>query len=367
MKKQIIALALGATVLAGILTGCKKDEDNQPNTDFETMQTQALQDFVNVVGNPLYAQFKTKAATLKDAVHTLATSPTTSSQAAARDAWRAVRVLWEQSEGFLIGPVEDDNYDPYMDTWPTDHNGMQDLLNGSTPLTVQFLEGYDNPEDAAELNLRGFHPLEFLLWGTTGNRDANYTQREKEYMTALADDIYNNVSKLQESWLPSGDDFAKEITDPGMDGSRYSNKKDILKALASVLSDICGEVGESKMLNPFDPQPDSTITESPYSHNSIADFKNNITGAYQVYLCSFDGNQGTSLSNLVAVNNKTLDAEIKQKFQAVLNSFDGITTTFEQAVYSQRSQVQTVLDAIASLKETLDGELVPYFEQYIKD
>src|SRR5690606_35827192 len=133
------------------------------------------------------------------------------------------------------------------------------------------------------------------------------------------------------------------------------------------LSGICGEVGESKMVAPYDPQPDSTVTESPYSHNSIVDFKNNIQGAYNVYTCTFNGTTGASISDLVAANNKTLDAEIKQKFTAALNSFDGITTTFEQAVYTQRSQVQNTLDAIGSLKETLDGKLMPYLQQYIKD
>jgi len=368
MKKQITALALGTIILTGSLIGCtKKDNNDKPSTDFETMQANALNDFVNIVGNPVYAQFKLEAGHLKEAVHTLAGNPTVANQTAAKNAWRAVRVTWEQSEGFLIGPVEDDNYDPYMDTWPTDHNAMQALLNSSTPLTVEQLEGYDNPDNETQLTLRGFHPLEFLLWGASGNRDANYTQREKEYMTALADDIYNNVSNLQQSWLPSGGDFAREITDAGQSNSRYTSKKDILKALASVLSDICSEVGESKMLNPYAPQPDSTITESPYSHNSIIDFRNNIIGAYQVYTCSYNDQKGTSLSDIVAANNKTLDAEIKQKFTTALNSFDGITTTYEQAVYTQRSQIQNTLNALAALKETLDNKLIPYFDQYIKD
>jgi predicted lipoprotein len=359
MKKQIITFAFGAIILSAGILGCnKKDQDNKTKTaDFETMQENTLTDFVSIVGNPLYAQFQAEAGSLKDAVHALAANPTVDNQAKAKDAWRNIRVLWEQSEGFLIGPVEDDNYDPYMDTWPTDHNAMESLLNSSSSLDVTSLE----------LTLRGFHPLEFLLWGTSGNRDVNYTTREKEYMTALVDDIYNNVSALQESWLPNGGNFGKEVTDAGQAGSRYSSKKDALVALASALSDICGEVGESKMVSPFDPQPDSTKTESPYSHNSITDFRNNIQGAYNVYLCQFNGQQGTSLSDLVAANNKTLDAEIKQKFTNVLNSFDGITLTFEQAVYNQRSQVQTTLDAITSLKETLDGDLMNYLQKYIND
>ncbi len=118
-----------------------------------------------MVGNPLYLDFKAKATDLNTAVAQLAANPTQANLDAARNAWKAVRVIWEQSEGFLIGPVDDDNYDPYMDTWPTDHNAMKDLLNSGTPLTLDYLAGLDNPEDAAELTLRGFHPLEYTAMG----------------------------------------------------------------------------------------------------------------------------------------------------------------------------------------------------------
>lgn len=364
-KKNSISIYLASLIIGtSLIFGCgKKDTGIDNSQTFAQMQKQTLQDFVNVVAKPTYADFKVRATALNNSIITLVATPNVDNQTKARDAWRDVRVVWEQSEGFLIGPVEDDNYDPYMDTWPTDHEQMNTLLAGSQELTVAYLESETSD---AQLTLRGFHPLEYMLWGTDGKKDpTTYTDREKKYMTALAQDILNNVTRLNDSWIK--DNFGNEITNPGQSDSRYSSQKDALKAIAGALIDICGEVGESKMVDPFDPQPDSTVTESPYSHNSIIDFKNNITGAYNVYRCSFGGNQGTSLSDLVAVNNKTLDAQIKQKFQAVLNSFDGITTTFEQAVYSQRSQVQTVLDAIASLKETLDGALVPYFEQYIKD
>lgn len=360
------SLTLGIAISAMGFYGCKTNDNVQPKADFNTLQEQTLSDFVNQFAIPVYTQFKTAATGLQSAVHALANNPTAANQQAARDAWKSVRAIWEQSEGFLIGPVEDDNYDPYMDTWPTDYNAMENLLNSSTPLTVQQLEGYDGNNEA-QLTLRGFHPLEFLLWGTSGNRDANYSQREKEYMVALADDIFNNVSALDSSWAPSGGNFGQEIINAGKSGSRYTSRKDALKAIAAALSDICGEVGEGKMLTPFLPQPDSTQTESPYSHNSLIDFENNIRGAYNVYRCSYNGQSGTSLSDIVATNNKTLDATIKQKFTAAINSFSGITTTFERAIYTQPSQVQNTINAINSLKETVDDQLQTYLDQYIKD
>lgn len=366
MKKYALLALIGGGLLAATMTGCSSDKDPEPAVDFNALKSQVLTDFVDVVGNPLYADFKSRAEALNNAVVALNANPTQANLEAARTAWKSVRVVWEQSEGFLIGPVDDDNYDPYMDTWPTDHNAMESLLDGSDALTVDFLAGITT-ENETELTLRGFHPLEYMLWGVGGNKQAaDFTAREKEYMVALAADVLSNVSKLQASWLPGDIYFANELTHPGA-GSRYENKRDALEALANALIDICSEVGEGKMVEPFNLPGDSTITESPYSHNSIVDFKNNITGAKNVYLCVYGNKSGKSLSDLVKANNAALDQEIRQKFDVAINSFDGITTTFEQAIYTQRNQIQNTLTALASLKGTIGEKLVPYIRQYVAD
>ena len=371
MKKYALLGLAGVALFTATITGCKSDKEPEPEVDFNQLKTQVLKDFVNVVGNPLYADFKSKAEALNSAVEALAANPTPANLEAARNAWKAVRVVWEQSEGFLIGPVDDDNYDPYMDTWPTDHNAMESLLASTQELTVAYLAGLDDPDSEAELTLRGFHPLEYMLWGVNGNKQVGaITSREKEYMKALAADVLNNVNKLQASWLPGPVYFGNELVSPGT-GSRYESKRDALEALANALIDICKEVGEGKMVEPFSPNnpslADSTISESPYSHNSITDFKNNIIGARNVYLCAFGSNTGKSLSDLVKVNNAALDLEIKQKFEVAIGSFDGITTTFEQAIYVQRNQVQNTLNTLQSLKESIDGKLIPYIQQYVTD
>lgn len=359
MKKLTLRLFTFSVIAASsvFVLSCNNDDDNT-TTDFATLETEVLSSFVSTIGTPMYADFKTKAEELNDAVNTLAGNPTAANQQAAQAAWKAVRVVWEQSEGFLIGPVEDDNYDPYMDTWPTDRNELDNLIAGTQPLDAAALGGFTDEE--TQLTLRGFHPLEYLLWKS----DVNYSDREKAYMKGLAGDILNNVNGLNESW-PA---FAQELTKPGESNSRYESKQEALNALASGFVDICNEVGESKMAEPFNATPpDSTKAESPYSHNSMVDFRNNIQGAYNVYLCKYADNTGKSLSDLVAANNKTLDQSIKTKFETAIASFGQVTGTFEQAIYDQRPAVQNIMDAINDLKESVDEPLHDYIQQYVKD
>jgi predicted lipoprotein len=355
MKRNILTVVLFAA-----LASCSKDDkDNGTKMTIEQATDGTLSDFVNVLGEPLYADFVTKATTLNTSVQALIATPTAANQVAAQAAWRDVRITWEQSEGFLIGPVEDDNYDPNMDTWPTDRNQIDSMLNQNGNITSAIL---DNTDGA----LKGFHPLEYFLW----NADiTKLTAAQKNYMTALAANVLSNVKALHDSWTTGG--FGNEILNAGKTGSRYTSKEDAVEAIANALIDICNEVGESKMPTPFGStatDADSTQTESPYSHNSIADFKNNIQGAYNTYTCGYNSKNGTSLSTLVQVNNKSLDTKIKAAFTNALGSFSGFDNlTFELAIYKNRSTVQNSIEAIAALKTVLEDNLVPYVQQYVKN
>lgn len=366
MKRNLIYTFIGGILSLATFAGCSKSDSDKAGNQLpiEQLQTKSLADFVNVIALPTYKNFQTEGAKLKAAVTDLAANPSVARQKVAQDAWRAARVVWEQSEGFLIGPVDDDNYDPYMDTWPTDKNALNQLIAGNDPptITVAYLEGETSE---AELTLRGFHPLEYLLWGADGNRDpATYTEREKQYMVALATDIDNNVQRLNKSW--NEDNYGDNLINPGKNGSVYDNQKDAINAIANALIDICSEVGETKMAIPFESK-DPSKSESTYSHNSIADFRNNLQGALKVYTCNNGQQTGTSLSDLVAANNKSLDAQIKAQFEAAINSFDGFSgTTFENAITQQGSIIQNTLDQIDALQTTLQDKLIPYLQTYLK-
>lgn len=354
-----ITIILLGTALS--LQACHKASNSTSTEDYTTLESEVLNDFVQKIALPQYSNLQAKSTAFNTAIVALNANPTDANLATARQGWRDARQGWEQCEGFLFGPVEDDNYDPQMDTWPVDNVQLDSLMASSNPL------GLTDIQNLSTLSLRGFHPIEYILWGKGGGSTAvSITVREQQYMISLSADIVNNTTNLNNSWLASGSNFQNDVLNAGKGSGRFKNRQEAFLAIAGAMIDICNEVGESKMAEPFAAY-DSTITESRFSHNSIADFRNNIIGAQNVYLCTYGGASGKSLSALIAAKNISLDNQIKTQFTAAINSFNSISVSFEQGIYIQRTQIQNCITALNALSTTLDGQLLPFIRQYIKD
>lgn len=353
MKRSFIILAAASVCLFA----CKKSENNNAAT---VTSHEVITDFVNKTALPLYADLQAKATLLNTAVNTLNTAPNATNLQAARTAWQDVRSSWEQCEGFLIGPVEDENYDPNMDTWPVDYLQLDSFTLHSTSFTPADIQNVGQ-------SLRGFHPLESILWGKSGNATADsITPKQKQYMVGLAQDVLNTVSSLNHSWLTTGGNFQALMLNAGNGSTRYITRKEAILAIVAGMSDICGEVGGGKIYEPFTLM-DSTKTESPFSHNSIIDFTNNMKGAQQVYLCSYNGATGASISKLIAARNLSLDNKIKDQFAAAITALGNITVPFETAIHTQRTQLQNAMNAINTLQATLDGDAKTFVQMYVTD
>ncbi len=347
---------------AGLISGlfaCRKPAETVTPVNVVTSQA-VITDFVQKIALPQYASLLTNATALNNALATLNATPTNTNLLAARDAWRATRHSWEQCEGFLIGPVEDNNYDPDMDTWPVDYHQLDSFITTSASFDIATVH-------SLEQSLKGFHPLEFILWGRNGDATVDsITAKEKLYMVSLSKDILNSVDSLNNSWAAAGGNFQAQLLNAGTTSTRYTTRQEAVLAIVAGMTDICGEVGGGKLYEPFSLY-DSTKTESPFSHNSITDFTNNMLGAQNVYLCTFNGQTGTSVSNLVAAKNLSLDTKIKTQFAAAISAMGNITMNFEPAIYTQRTQLQNAMTAINTLQATLDGELKTFVQTYVKD
>jgi predicted lipoprotein len=358
--KKIILPFLAASLF---FMACKKDStgDTPDTQDFNALQTSVINDFVNKVALPGYQQLQTKANTLNSAVIALNTTTSEGNLDAARIAWKDMRSTWEQCEGFLFGPVEDNEYDPETDTWPVDYIQMDSLLNSTNALTVNDIN------ELSVRSLKGYHPIEYILFGEDGQRTAaSLTDRQKLYVVSLSQHLKNVADALNNDWAAAGGNYAKEITTAGQSGNTlFPKKQNVFIAINEGMLAICDEVANGKMFEPF-VATDPSIVESPFSGNSAIDFKNNIIGAYNVYLGKFS-EDGAGFDELVKAKNISLDNEIKQKFEAAIGSFDNITVPYEEAIATQRVQCQNVMNAINELSETLDSKLSPFIIQYIND
>jgi predicted lipoprotein len=323
---------------------------------------------VNKTALPQYDSLLDAATTLNTAVIALESSQTDANLLAAQTAWKNIRRVWEQCEGFLIGPIESFDYDPNTDTWPTDYSQMNALINGSQSLTSADIA-------ALSQNLRGYHPIEFLLFRNAANNGqrmaSTYTVRELQYMTSLAANLLDsNAQPLLNSWLIAPTNFGRSVLTAGTaNNTVYPTKQAFFLDIIgdNGMAGICNEVGstdaDGKMYAPFIAK-DSSITESPYSDNSLVDFRNNIIGAQNVYLGL---NGGKGVKDLVAALNKDLDTRIQAQFTAAINSFNNITERYELAIFDQRTQVQATLTQLQALRDLLDGELTAFIQTNVKD
>ena len=65
-------------------------------------------------------------------------------------------------------------------------------------LDEAYIEGLDEEHDA----LKGFHPIEYLLWGVNGDKKAaDLTDREKEYLVALAQNLFKLANEVKPNGL----------------------------------------------------------------------------------------------------------------------------------------------------------------------
>lgn len=356
MKAQLLIISV---VLFG-LAACHKSNDTGGSTGqtFDSLETDVIKDFTNDVVFFRYSSLLNSSLTMQTGVNKLSNATTDDNLTAAKALWKNLRADWEQSEGFLMGPVESNDYDPNTDTWPTDYVQMDSVLASSNPLTTDDVKNLPQ-------SLRGYHPLEYMLWGKGGSKTAaNFTTRQKQYMVSLIDDILsNNVQLLYNDWFLGSDNYSQLVLTAGRGSTEFSTRQSLFLNIISAMSDICGEVGASKMYEPFIAK-DSTITESPYSSNTLIDFKSNILGMQQVYMGL---NGGKGIRNLVAAKQLDLDQKIQAQINAAINTFSQITDRYEVAIFTQRTQVQNTMVQLAALNTLLDTDLKEFITTNVKD
>ena len=320
-----------------------------------------------------FADSLVTAQTLQAAVDALIADPSETNLQAAKDAWLASRVPYQQTEVYRFGNAIVDDWEGKVNAWPLDE-GLIDYVDSSyggptdenefaalnvvanatftlsgedidaTEITPEFLEGQLHEADGVESNVAtGYHAVEFLLWGQdlnghgagAGNRPwTDYAagdactngncDRRADYLKAATDLLVSDLEWMTAQWAEGGDARAEVLAD---DAAGLSA---ILTGMGSLsYGEVAGErMRLGVMLN--DPEEE----HSCFADNTHNDHYYDGLGVQNVYFGSYtriDGSTvtGASLADLVAEADAALDAEMQVKLAATLRELGEIKLAAE--------------------------------------
>ncbi len=412
MKKYLkfpMLLVAGAMLVTGF-TSCSDDEggDNPGTgtelTEKETFLKDAATDYVNQVIYPTYGNLAEYTGRLYDQLNAakekFKADPNSVTQAEIDQicaTFLEARSYWEETEAFLYGAATDFGIDPHIDTWPLDLDGLVTELKNSDKI-AQLDNGDDGIAYAANKlgqELLGFHGIEFIIFRNGENRDvatllgddpdlvsgygAHITGREELiYATAVAGDLRDRCYQLNVAWNPdapqeqktrvidecelqytvgSGElTYGENMLKAGQPGSTYATWRQVASTiLTSGCQNISNEVYSQKMGNAYNGS-DPNYIESPYSHRSFYDFKDNILSIqYSLYgNVTGDLTKENSLMGYLKKYNPTLAAELEASLNGAFSALDAcISTGVEFGENPTAPYVKTAIDAIQELDADL--------------
>ncbi len=346
MIKKLLSILITASIL--VYWGCTDEKDpvtSEPN-DYSLILTEYADEVV--VGT--YHELEEKAGDLKTSVDLFVQSSTQSNLNAACDSWKAARAPWELSEAFLFGPVAFLSLDPSMDSWPLDQTQLQQVLDSQFDLTPEFIR------NGLGYSLRGFHTIEYLLFKDGSPRNvAEVTQREKEYLSSVAQVLFEDTETLHNEWH---DGFRDEFVNAGKSGSRYTSQIQAVQEIIEGIITIADEVGNGKIGDPYLTK-DVQSVESQFSWNSLTDFKNNILSIENAYLGKNpDGIDGIGLDDFVNGINESLNTRVRQEITASYNAIDAIPEPFRNNLNAD-TQILAAIEACNTLLNTFQQDVKP--------
>ena len=301
------------------------------------------------------------ARTLQQAVDALIADPSDQTLAAARAAWIAARVPYQQTEVYRFGNAVVDDWEGKVNAWPLDE-GLIDYVetasygnesdenpiytanvvankslkvSGSmvdaSAITKTLLAEVLHEAEEVEANVAtGYHAIEFLLWGQdlngtgpgAGNRPASdfdaancsngNCDRRAEYLKVATDLLIDDLEEMVALWADNGPARKGLLT-----GNADAGLTTVLTGMGSLsYGELAGErIKLGLMLHDPEEEHDCFSDNTHYSH-----FYNQV-GIINVYLGRYkrvDGSlvTGPSLSELVAAKDAAVDAEMKEKLGA---------------------------------------------------
>ncbi|EBA16710.1 lipoprotein, putative [Roseobacter sp. SK209-2-6] len=313
------------------------------------------------------------AKQLQSAVEALIASPSAEALEAARAAWIASRVPYQQSEVFRFGNAIVDDWEGKVNAWPLDE-GLIDYVDASyggpsdenalaalnvianpsfdlsgksidtSKITPELLSDTLHEADGIEANVAtGYHAIEFLLWGQdlkgtehgAGDRPwtdyasgedctGGHCDRRGEYLKAATDLLVSDLEWMAAQWSASGEARGTLLGDEDVGISA------MLTGMGSLsYGEQAGErMRLGLMLN--DPEEEHDC----FSDNTHNSHYYDGLGVQNVYLGEYvrvSGElvSGPSLSDLVSASDSSLDSEMRSKLATTMQALGRIKLTAE--------------------------------------
>lgn len=350
-KPVLMSIVLGAAVVS-----CS--DDDTPAVEQQTTYKENITNIANNVIVETYSNLANKANDLFTEAKDFSNNTDASNLDEVKQAWRSTRSPWEQSEGFLFGPVDTQGIDPAIDSWPVNVVDMDALLAD----TQNFPTISEAVVDQQTNEAKGFHLIEYLLWGIDGNKQlGDFTTRELEYLVAACENLKNKTATLKDAWVSTSGNYVANFINAGTSGI-YVSEKAALEDLVTGMITIADEVANGKIEVPLNGENgggvDPTQEESRFSHNSKLDFANNVRSISNTYNGKFL-TDGKGLSEVVASKKTSLDTQFKAEIVAAIQAIEAISGTFSDAIVNNRSAVENAQVKVRTVQETLESKIKP--------
>ncbi len=355
------------------------------------------------LAHAMYADSLATARTLSEAVDALVANPGDDTLAAARDAWRAARVPYQQTEAYRFGNAIVDDWEGKVNAWPLDEGlidyvatsygdasdenpfyTMNVIANPSLTVGGQAVDASTIDKallsetlheiDGVESNVAtGYHAIEFLLWGQdlngsgpgAGDRPAadfdtancanTDCARRAAYLVAASELLVDDLAYMVAQWEEGGE-ARQALVDAGPGASLAT----ILTGLGSLsYGELAGErMKLGLMLHDPEEEHDCFSDNTHWSHYYDAlGVRNVYTGAYQ----RIDGSmlEGPSIAELVAAKDADADAAIRAmlddtmaSMQVIVDSAENDGVAYDQLIGADNAlgnaKVMAAVDALVA-------------------
>jgi putative iron-regulated protein len=304
------------------------------------------------------------AKNLEAKVDAFLAKPNDATLKAARDAWLAARVPYQQTEAYRFGNTIVDNWEGKVNSWPLDE-GLIDYVDESygteseenelftanviaspevvisgkevdaSKITKELIADVLHEANKLEANVAtGYHVIEFLLWGQDvngtgpgkGDRPATDYDKAKcthgncdrraDYLRVATDLLKDDLAWIVAQWKEGGD--ARKALN--------GDEKAAITAMFTGLGSLSyGELAGERMklgLLLHDPEEEHDC----FSDNTFNSHYYDVVGMRNVYFGSYtrtDGSKvtGPSLSDLVKATSADADKALREKLDATLAAF----------------------------------------------